>query len=548
MSEQSDALNRSARERGISPGGPSSAAGPENHQAGAASSNLPWVLVPRGGEQALTFAEEVGLIVGANGLYRRDAVPVTIEPETGRVEEMDSQRFRTYVESQVVPYFRRQTQYGTMQVRATISNDEARCCLSSDRFRYPLRKLQRVNHVQLPVMRRDGRIELLPKGYDAESAIFTMKDSLEYCDAWTLDQARLFLDDLTKEFPLADERSKAAHVVAMLAIFGAALLPVGSKRLNFLYRANVPRSGKGLLAATAIAGPCGFVTVQSIPGANDEFRKILDTEALNGSPYIFFDEVERRLVNRTLNAFMTSTVWTGRLMNSQQKFSVLQNAIVFMTGNNVELSSDLAGRVLLIDLYAAEADPQARQITRAFDDSYLVKPYVRADLLAALWALVRAWDKAGRRQPTSAFRGFELFGNIFGGIVEHAGYGNALESTISKVDPDYDDMLAIVARLAQSVSSRAEYEFPEVIDVCREVNAFEWWLQGKHVKAATGGENDEPRFELTPTAKTFFGKLFSVQYGGTIFRLADGRRVRWSKRGQNRQRRYTVEVIGGSST
>lgn len=545
MSEQSDALNRVAREKGIQlDGGQSSERGNRDGLP-----PLPWILLPRAGEQALTFAEEVGFIVGANGLYRRDAVPVTIEKETGRVEEMDSQRFRTYVESQLVPYLRLETQYGTMKVRGTISNDEARCCLRSDNFRYPLRKLQRVNNVRLPAMRRDGRIELLPTGYDAESAIFTMKDALEYDLTWTLDQARFFLDDLIKEFPIADERSKAAHIVAMLAIFGAALMPAGSKRLNFLYRANVPRSGKGLLAATAIAGPCGFVMVQSIPSANDEFRKILDTESLNGSPYIFFDEVERRLVNRTLNAFMTSTVWTGRLMNSQQKFAVPQTAIVFMTGNNVELSSDLAGRVLLIDLYAAEADPQARQITRVIDESYLAKPYVRADLLAALWALVRAWDKAGRPQPSSAFRGFELFGNIFGGIVEHAGYGNALESTIGEVDPDYSDMLAVVGHLAEGVSSRAEYEFPKVIDVCREVNAFEWWLQGKHVKAAPGGENDAPRFELTPTAKTFFGKLFSLQYGGTIFRLADGRRVRWSKRGRNRQRRYTIEIIGrGEST
>ena len=442
MSEQSDALNKLAREKGIL----RDSSPPDGSTGGRPQTDLPWVALPRFGEQMLPFASEVSRILGANGMYRRGAIPVTIDPETGAIEDMDAQRFRTYAERELVAYVTRNTAHGTLRQPATMTVDEARGCMNSDAFRYPLRKLHRVNSVRLPVMRADGRIELLPRGYDRASQIFTMKDGLEYDLTWDMERARRFLDDLLGEFPFSDERSRAAHITAMVAMFGASLQPIEAKRLNFVYRANQPRAGKGLLAATAIVGPCGPLCIQAIPDSREEFKKILDTEALNGSPYIFFDKVAKRLDNRTLNAFLTASVWTGRLFNSQKKFQVAQTSTVFLTGNNIELSLDLAGRCLLIDLWAGEADMQSRQIKHVIDEGYLARPAVRADILSALWALVRGWNEArplSRPPASDVFRGFESFSNIFGGIVEHAGYGHPLQSAAAEVDPDFADMRGI---------------------------------------------------------------------------------------------------------
>lgn len=327
--------------------------------------------------------------------------------------------------------------------------------------------------------------------------------------------------------------------------------------MNFCYRANKPRSGKGLFLQSTLVGPCGpFLDVQAIADSKEEFRKMLDTEALNGSPYIFLDEVENRLRNRTLNAFITGTRWSGRLMHSQKKFSVDQQAIVFIAGNNIELSGDLTGRFLLVDLYVEEADPQKRKIKHVIDEAFIARDEVRADLLAATWAIVREWDKAGRPMPSTVYRGFETFSELFGGMVQFADYGNPMESTAEEVDPDYADMLAIVDRLAEGVTHRAEYEFHQLIDICRELNLFEWHLEGKIVKSKVGeverdadgnvtggGVVDVERFELTPTHKSWFGKLFSDAYGGTIFTLKDNRRIQFGRRGKNRQRRYTIEVL-----
>ncbi len=514
MSDQSDAFNRLAIERGIIIAPPR---------------ELPKIPLPRNGFLLSDFAREVGKVVGANGLFRRDCTPVTINPETGRIQPMEADRFRSYVESHLLPYVDR----GGWKMDTSMTTHEAPGVLEADEFCFPLRKLRRVHQVRLPVLRKDGRIELLPKGYDAESSFFTMKDALDYPTDWPLERGVLYLQDLLREFPFADARARAAHIVAMVSMFAGTLLPAKVKSMNFLYRANMARSGKGLLVATAIAGPWGAVEVQSIAGANPEFRKVLDTEALNGSAYIFFDEVESKLVNRALNAFLTANVWSGRLMNSQQRFAVPQNSVVFLSGNGVELSPDLAGRCLLIDLHVNEADAQARKIERVISDQWLTREEVRSDLLASLWALVNSWNEKRRPRPSSIYRGFEVFSETIGGIVEHAGFYNPLQSAAAEVDAEYADMLAIVEQLARGVRARTELDFDDLIAACREVGAFEWELQV--------GNNSQ---ELTPRARSFFGKLFSIRFGGTIFTLADGRRVQFGKRGKNRQRRYTLGVIG----
>ena len=572
MSEQSDALNKKVREKGIAVDGPAPPL--PGLEDDADRPDLPHVKYPDGWGRVLDdFAKDVGQVIGANGLFRRESVPVTINPETGFLEDMTAQRLRTYVERQIFCYddVSLGKKAGTKMVRRTMQVDEARGVLEADSFRYPLRKLRRVNFVRLPVFRADGKLELLPKGYDTESEILTMKDGLDYDETWDIERSILFFDKFLSEVPFANERSRAVHMTAAVAMFGAALLPRGTKRLNFCYRSNKERSGKGLFLQSTIVGPYGpFVEVQAISDSKEEFRKVLDTEALNGSAYIFLDEVQNRLRNRTLNAFITGTRWTGRLMNSQKKFAVDQQAIVFIAGNNIELSGDLTGRFLLVDLYVPEADPQERIIHHVIDESYLAQDEVRADLNAATWGIMRAWNdgigwdskakKVIRRdlrpEPSSVYRGFETFSRIFGGMIENAGYGNPMASTAAEINPDYADMMAIVERLADGVERRAEYEFRQLIDICRELNLFEWHLEGKMIKRriveqerdAEGnvigaGQREVEQFDLTPSNKSWFGKLFSKTYGGTMFTIPDGRRVQFGKRGENRQRLYTVEII-----
>lgn len=540
MSEQSDALNRLAREKGIVIDGIDARG--VRLDAGA---DRPFVPLPRAGNQLLGFAESVGAIVGANGLFRRENVPVTIDPESGRVDAMSAPRFRSYAERHLVPYVERRGQFDTVRVPTTMSEAEARGCIHSDAFWQPLRKLFRVHDVRLPVMRRDGRIELLPRGYDPESQIYTLQTGPDYETDWSLDRALLYLDSLLGDFPFANSRARSAHLLAMVAVYGSALLPAQAKRLNFVYNANQPRAGKGLLVATALAGPWGSVSVQAIPGNPEEFRKILDSEALSGSATIFFDEVDRRLKNPNLTAFLTASKWRGRLMFSQQTFNVPQSAIVFLAGNAVELSSDLAGRFVLIDLWVDEADAQARtrKIKNVMDEAWLVEPAARRDSLSAMYAILAEWQRRGRPPATASYPGFEQFSERFGGMVECAGFAAPLVSSKEEIDPDYADMRAIVTYLARGVTLRAEFTFDQVVEAARSEGAFDLRIEGNTVRDRRDGRE---RFELAPKARSWFGKLLSARYGGILFTLPDGRGARFGRRGTNRQRRFTIEIAAGA--
>jgi hypothetical protein len=106
-------------------------------------------------------------------------------------------------------------------------------------------------------------------------------------------------------------------------------------------------------------------------------------------------------------------------------------AFVLLTGNNCNIGTDMQERLLMCDLYVEDADRQERDTDipkeHILDDVWLSRPENRRDILSALWTIVRHWDAAGRPQATGRpRRGFDEWCYIFGGMVEFAGFGDAL--------------------------------------------------------------------------------------------------------------------------
>jgi hypothetical protein len=229
-------------------------------------------------------------------------------------------------------------------------------------------------------------------------------------------------------------------------------------------------------------------------------------------------------------------------MHSQSKFAVPKISTVFLTGNNLEVSPDVARRFLHCKMVTDEADPQARKIEKVISDEWLERPEVRGQLLAALWSIVREWDRAGRPGSTRVARGYEAWSNMFGGMVEFAGFGDALEAlpVEESGNSELADMVALMAELSKGVDGRAEFTFGMIVEAAREKNCFTWLLDGKEVSE---GKDGPTRFVLTPKANSRFGKLLSEQYGGKKFSLPNGRVVRWDERGKKRGKAYILEVL-----
>lgn len=511
--------------------------------------------LPRDGRPESAFAREAGEVCRENGVYRRDTVPVLVNRESGAIDVLRSETFQTYLERFAITYKSRWRGKGDeaeeVKLPSTMANSTAKTTLASLDFIYRQRSLERVNLVRQPVLRKDGRIELLREGYDEETGILTRPSEVQVRDDMSLEQAVALIVDLHREFDFAGwngsrtkARDLAAHVAAMLAFYGASLLPGLAQRLGVLYNANSHRSGKTLLFKMVVAPVLGRVRVRSLPRNDEEFRKMLDSAALNASPYIILDDVGGNLRNNDLNAFMTSAHWSGRVMHSQKEFEVVNRAMVFVTGHNLSVESDLAGRLLQVKLHLNEADVRERRIMRVVDDEYLARTAIRSDILTALWTIIREWDAAGRRKGTTRMGGFERWGEIFGGCVEFAGFGDPCERPPDDGDADseFEDMLALVYALTDRIMDgerSEEFTFAEVLETAVELDAFAWIIDGRWRNPGDGQRVYEP----TNKTRAILGKLFADKYGGRVFSLSDGRRAQFGRKGKNRSRRYEINIL-----
>src|SRR5207248_2440723 len=95
-----------------------------------------------------------------------------------------------------------------------------------------------------------------------------------------------------------------------------------------------------------------------------------------------------------LEAFVTSTMWSGRILGVSKSFCGENNVTVFISGNSCTYSSDLRRRALVAELFMKEERAEDRKFAQTLDDRTLLDS--RPIILAALWALVREWDVAGR--------------------------------------------------------------------------------------------------------------------------------------------------------
>jgi len=590
--DQQEAANRKAREMGGSAVDAGLVPFPEQGTKGAdgePKKHVPFVRLPCEGYPDSRFQLEVGAILNKNGVFRRDRMPVVINRETSAVDPMTPRRFSSYCEKHmIVAKFHWNSKANGGQgdwdkVPKSMNTDTAARCLESDWFIDQQRPIRRVNFVRMPIIRRDGRIELLPHGYDAESRIFTVPSEIKVDEDMPLDTpkdgtkrgARDIINDLVREFPFGDfkednqanreagvvglSRSKAVHVSTMVSLFGAGLLGELVNRLHPCYVANAQRSGKTLLAKTAIVPIFGPAKATPKPESEDDLRKRLTTAAQVASPYLFLDDLDGLLRSQSLNAFMTAPTWTDRKMGSHEELVATKETVVIITGNNLSLSTDIANRTLRCNLYTEEFDAQTRTIQRVIDEEYLARPGVRSEILSSLWALIREWDRAGRPKGKRVLRGFEQWCEVFGGIVTNAGFGDPIEPAPSddfSGDQEAADMMSLIQVLVADMQrlndltpleegkkpeplKKKEFTFEELVEAAQANDCFGWMMGGTTKKDDQG----EEYIALDQRSKSALGKLFAAKYGGRKFRLKDGRVVQFGKRGRNRHRKYSLEIV-----
>ena len=377
-------------------------------------------------------------------------------------------------------------------------------------------------------------------------------------DSLSLRQCTDYLRRRLAEFPFSEKepmsdldglppdsfqsRSQAVQIAAMVSQSHPALLATHASRLGFIYNANTERSGKTLLCKMALIPFHGKMAVQTWTKKEEDLRKAIDAEMLGGASYMVFDNVRGHIQSASLEALMTNPTWTGRILGRTEMFQVANRVTIFLTGNDCTVSPDMANRCLVCNLFVSEANVQERKVIEPISDHWIMQRENRFKILSALFGLVRYWDAAGRPKPFGRVRvGFEEWCNIYGGIVEFAGFGDALaEPELEKdVNTEGADMRLLVLELLKQADEKTrhfECSFQEIVNTAHEAGVFNWALDGKE---------DQGQFRLSHTSEIRFGKLLRkyapLKPDVRTFRISEFETVKIHCTSRNSNRRYIIE-------
>ncbi len=268
-----------------------------------------------------------------------------------------------------------------------------------------------------PVFMPNGEL-LAVDGYHPGSGLLLDLADLGRIETLPLSEARgHVLEELLTDFPFVDEASKAHAVALLLQPFVRPMIEGPTP----LFGVDAPTrgTGKGLLVdAVARVVTGGPAPIMAQPRDSDEIEKRVTAKLLAGSSMIVLDNVTA-LRASSLAAALTSELWEGRRLGKSEIVRLKNNATWASTGNNVELSEEIARRYIQIRLDAGVAHPELRRDFRHPDLRVWVTDN-RALLVSACISVIQAWIDAGRPPGSPSLGSYESWAAIMGGILEVA--------------------------------------------------------------------------------------------------------------------------------
>lgn len=368
--------------------------------------------------------------------------------------------------------------------------------------------------------------------------------------------------------PDAWPRSFRVHLACMVSLAATALLPKGCNRLGFAYNANAPRSGKTLLLQSAICPIYGWTSGRPWPvsgqGKNQsdeaELRKSLDAIAMEGAPYAFFDNIRCQVESQSLEGFMTMPMWTGRIMGTQKTFTAPVASTILLTGNDLKLSVDMTERFLFCDLFVEEAEAQSRPIEFVIEQPWIMEH--REEIFQAVLGLIHHWDAMGRPNPPNRVRrGFETFGNIIGGIISAAGFGDLFEkrpdseSSGNSADQDIRRLCHLIVETMHETPGKdgldtllsapvpeQSFVFDELVQLSYREGLFQYFLEGKEAFDNVLNIN---KIHLNQKGAAMFGaclKRYAPESKGRTWELPHNSRIKLRCEGKGHRRKYIATL------
>lgn len=319
-----------------------------------------------------------------------------------------------------------------------------------------VRTMRGVTHT--PLVRADGSILDTP-GYDPATRLYFLPiDGLKVVpvpDRPSRDDVRAavaLLDETIWDFPFRSDDHRANFLGMLLTPLLRELCPPPYKIAVF--DAPQSRSGKTLLSKVARTLHGGVVRA-SIPADEAEWSKTISTILnVTTAPIVTFDNVRGEVVSGVLDSLLTESRFDARQLGTTGEMIQRANDRFWsLTSNNAKLGGDLVKRALWVSINPDQTNPEARTGFRHPDLVGWVAEH-RAELLAALLTLVRAWIVAGR--PAASRPGTDIYvrwTETVRAVLEHAGVPGTFDAPESKLqavseeEQDWTTFLSAVRRV-----------------------------------------------------------------------------------------------------
>jgi len=269
--------------------------------------------------------------------------------------------------------------------------------------------------VPFPILRSDGSI-LCNDGYDPRTRLYLHWPyaPLPLIEHPTRDDAvaaGAALIDVVSDFPFLAPVHRAAWLAGLLT-------PLARSAFNgnipmFMVDANVRGSGKGkVLDAMGMIVLGSRMAVATYPKEEDELRKKITACLIRGDRLVLLDNLTGQFGNGTLDALLTSTTWSDRILGESRMYGGPALATWYATGNNVSVGGDTARRICHVRLESPMEKPEERSGFRHPDLLKWVGEN-RPRLLAAALTILRAYVLAGKPdQNLKPWGGFEAWSGI----------------------------------------------------------------------------------------------------------------------------------------
>lgn len=229
----------------------------------------------------------------------------------------------------------------------------------------------------------------------------------------------LLLDRWLGDFPFELEADRT-HALALCMAPLVRRMYRGPSPLHVIEAAE-RGTGKSLLARVLMVPSQNALPEPSILGKEpEETRKKITSLLIGGRQVIFFDNLDGQVDSAELAAVLTSETWEDRMLGSSATITAPNRATWIATGNNAELSTDIARRSVRIRLNRMMECPWKWKGARIADlEGWTIAN--RRELLSAALTLVQSWVVAGTPPSGAHLGSFEGWARVLGGIVHHAG-------------------------------------------------------------------------------------------------------------------------------